>query len=82
MAGSSVGPPGPVIPAAGLPTSPGAVIPYGGAPDLGSAPSDGQRVVGIAAAPSGDGYWLVSSSGRVFAFGKVRTYAAESRRGK
>ena len=47
---------------------------YGAAPDRGPAqPMDLRApIVGIAAHPGGDGYWLVASDGGVFAFGDAR----------
>ena len=49
----------------------GEVIPVGGAPDHGdlAALDVNSPIVGMAAAPSGGGYWLVAADGGVFAFG-------------
>jgi len=51
---------------AGGPTT-GTVAALGEAANYGSA--DGQAVAGMARTPSGRGYWLVTSAGRVFPFG-------------
>ena len=40
----------------------GAVVAYGGAPYLGSASARSAPVVGIAATPTGKGYWLVTAN--------------------
>jgi hypothetical protein len=53
----------------------GAVAPYGGAPYFGSAPRTFGRVTGIAATPSGNGYWVVNSRGRVLGFGHAAKHA-------
>ncbi len=47
------------------------VFAFGGAPDLGSTAGQPLSfpVVGMAAAPSGLGYWLVASDGGIFGFG-------------
>ena len=51
----------------------GVVSPYGGAPSFGSPASFGvhlnQPIVGMAATPTGHGYWLVASDGGIFSFG-------------
>jgi hypothetical protein len=51
----------------------GSVTPYGGAPSLGSPSSFGihlsQPTMGMAATPTGHGYWLVASDGGIFSFG-------------
>jgi len=56
------------------------VFAYGDAPFEGSTGSmDLNRlVVGIAATPSGQGYWLVASDGGVFAFGDAGYYGSSS----
>jgi 3D (Asp-Asp-Asp) domain-containing protein len=57
-------------PAAAVPTGEGAVAPFGRAIDHGSpGPSATGGVVGMAATPSGSGYWLASANGGVFAYG-------------
>jgi hypothetical protein len=35
-----------------------------------------EPVVGMAATPSGDGYWLIAGDGGVFAFGDARFIAS------
>ncbi|MDA8342670.1 MAG: hypothetical protein M0007_10685, partial [Actinomycetota bacterium] len=35
-----------------------------------------QPVVGMAATPDGDGYWLVASDGGIFAFGDAKFYGS------
>ena len=63
----------------------GGVYSYGDAPFLGSTYSEGLSglsgprplaapIVGITAAPSGKGYWLVGADGGVFAFGDAGFY--------
>ncbi len=49
----------------------GDVIPSGGAPDHGdlTGVDVNSPIVGMAASPSGGGYWLVAADGGVFAFG-------------
>ncbi len=51
----------------------GAITPYGGAPVLGSPALSGltltRSIVGMAATPDGNGYWLVASDGGVFNYG-------------
>jgi len=53
------------------------VSPFGGAPKLG-APKEVLRapLVGIAATPSGRGYWLVASDGGIFSFGDARFHGS------
>lgn len=58
----------------------GAVVAYGGAPYLGSGLARSAPVVGIAASPSGKGYWLVTASGQVIGFGDARKYSGPSPR--
>jgi len=51
---------------------------FGAAPDLGSTvdvPLPG-TLVGMAATPAGNGYWLVASDGGVFAFGDARFFGS------
>src|SRR5436305_1150119 len=59
--------------ASGLVAADGGVFAFGNAPFVGSA--GGVRlnrpVVGMAASPSGNGYWLVAADGGVFAFGNA-----------
>ena len=49
----------------------GGVAPFGGAPSHGSSRGVqiGGRIIGLAASPTGNGYWQVASDGGVFAFG-------------
>ncbi|MHB1505056.1 MAG: hypothetical protein ACYCTL_13810 [Acidimicrobiales bacterium] len=65
----------------------GGVYSYGDAPFLGSTYSEGLSglsgprplaapIVGITAAPSGKGYWLVGADGGVFAFGDAGFYGS------
>jgi len=58
----------------------GSVTPYAGAPYFGSLTSIGIRpshpVVGIAATPSGRGYWTVASDGGIFSFGDAQFYGS------
>ena len=58
----------------------GSVTPYGGAPSLGSPASIGihlsRPVLGMAATPTGHGYWLVASDGGVFSFGDAAFYGS------
>ena len=58
----------------------GSVTPYGGAPSLGSPASFGihpsRPVLGMAATPTGHGYWLVASDGGVFSFGDAAFYGS------
>ncbi|HWE56330.1 MAG TPA: hypothetical protein VG435_12510, partial [Acidimicrobiales bacterium] len=51
--------------------SSGQVVPFGGAVSHGSLAGIhlSQPIVGIAATPSGNGYWLVASDGGIFSFG-------------
>ncbi len=44
-----------------LATARGAVLAFGRSPELGDAQGAGRNVLGIAAAPSSDGYWLTAS---------------------
>jgi len=48
-------------------SGPGTVHPLGGAKAFGSA--SGDNVTGMSSTPSGEGYWLASNRGAVFAFG-------------
>jgi hypothetical protein len=54
--------------------SDGGIFAFGSASYEGSLPGDGvhvKNIVGIAPAPSGNGYWLVGSDGGIFAFGSA-----------
>ena len=52
-------------------TGDGSVLGFGGAPFLGAPAVDSLRspLVGVAATPSGNGYWLVASDGGIFNYG-------------
>ena len=58
----------------------GAVTAYDRAPSLGSPASFGihlsEPVMGMAATPTGHGYWLVASDGGVFSFGDATFYGS------
>ncbi|MGO9185349.1 DUF4185 domain-containing protein [Mycobacterium sp.] len=58
----------------------GAVTGFGGAPALGSPALDGihlnQPIMGMAATPTGQGYWLVASDGGIFSFGDAAFYGS------
>ena len=58
----------------------GSVTPYEGAPSLGSPASLGlhlsKPIMGMAATPTGRGYWLVGSDGGVFSFGDATFYGS------
>ncbi len=58
----------------------GSMTSYGGAPSLGSPASLGihlsRPVLGMAATPTGHGYWLVASDGGVFSFGDATFYGS------
>ncbi len=58
----------------------GVVSAYGGAPSFGSPASFGlhlnKPVVGMAATPTGRGYWLVASDGGIFSFGDAAFYGS------
>ncbi len=60
-------------------TSTGAVYSFGGARNYGSMAGHrlAEPVVGMAALPTGKGYWLVASDGGVFAFGSAHFYGSE-----
>jgi hypothetical protein len=53
---------------------PGFVYDFGASRSLGAPPdcSPGASVVGIAATPTGRGYWLVTATGHVYGFGSAR----------
>ena len=51
---------------------PGAPVPFGSATSHGNAPLHlNAPVVGMAATPNGEGYWLVASDGGIFSFGNA-----------
>ena len=58
----------------------GVVSAYGGAPSFGSPASFGlhlnKPVLGMAATPTGHGYWLVASDGGIFSFGDASFYGS------
>ena len=58
----------------------GSVVPYGGAPMLGTPATYGihlsRPVLGMAATPTGGGYWLVASDGGIFSFGDAHFYGS------
>ena len=56
----------------------GGVFSYGDARFLGSLATDhrSRQIAGIAATPSGDGYWLASKDGDVFSFGDAKFYGS------
>jgi hypothetical protein len=58
----------------------GSVTPYEGAPSLGSPAVLGihlsKPIMGMAATPTGRGYWLVASDGGVFSFGDATFYGS------
>ena len=58
----------------------GSVSPHNGATFLGSPASAGQAlnqpIVGMAATPSGQGYWLVASDGGIFSYGDAGFYGS------
>ena len=64
-----------------LVTNSGRVLASGNAADLGSLPASklgGSKVVGMAQAQGGKGYWLVTAKGKVFSFGDARAYGSPS----
>ena len=66
----------------GVPSGAGAteVRPFGGAPAHGAAPTatGGNRIIGVVATPSGQGYWQYSAAGAVFPFGDARSFGPAS----
>jgi hypothetical protein len=56
----------------------GGVLPFGGAANLGSPAGTtlAAPIIGIAATPSGHGYWLVASDGGVFSYGDAGFYGS------
>ena len=71
---SQVAPPSPLV----TPSMAGPVLHFGDAGDYGSL--NGQNlnkpIVGIAATPTGHGYWLVASDGGIFPFGDAGGYGS------
>ena len=50
---------------------------FGGAPKLGAPKGGpGAPIVGMAAAPSGKGYWLVAADGGIFSFGDAHFHGS------
>jgi hypothetical protein len=58
----------------------GAVTSHGGAPAFGSPARSGIKlakpIVGMAATPDGQGYWLVATDGGVFSYGDAKFYGS------
>ncbi len=54
----------------------GQVASCGTAPDLARPFASDAPIVGIAAAPIGEGYWLVAADGGVFSFGNARFHGS------
>jgi hypothetical protein len=55
-----------------VPDVPGAPVAFGSAKGHGDAPGHlNAPIVGMAATPNGDGYWLVASDGGIFSFGNA-----------
>ena len=58
----------------------GVVTPHGGAPTFGSPAQSGIKlakpIVGMAATPDGQGYWLVATDGGVFSYGDAKFYGS------
>jgi len=62
-----------------LVTSSGRVLSSGGAANLGSPSAQqlrGSKVVAMASAPGGKGYWLATARGAVYAYGDARSYGS------
>jgi hypothetical protein len=57
----------------------GNVFAFGSAPTLGSLVGSflAAPIVGMAATPTGQGYWLVAADGGIFSFGDARFYGSE-----
>ncbi len=54
------------------------VVPFGGASlGLSALTTPSAPIVGMAATPDGEGYWLVASDGGVFTFGNTQFYGSE-----
>jgi hypothetical protein len=60
------------------PDAAGQMVPFGDATDFGSPIAAHLKapVTGMAATPTGHGYWLVASDGRVFAYGTARFFGS------
>jgi hypothetical protein len=56
------------------PTNP--VIPFGAAPDLGGPPQSAGFIAGVAATPTGTGYWVVTTGGQVHTFGTAADHGS------
>jgi hypothetical protein len=58
----------------------GAITSHGGAPTFGSPALSGVRltkaIIGMAATPDGQGYWLVATDGGIFAYGDAQFYGS------
>jgi hypothetical protein len=58
----------------------GAITVHGGAPSFGSPVLSGVKlakpIVGMAATPDGQGYWLVASDGGIFTYGDAKFYGS------
>jgi hypothetical protein len=58
----------------------GAITSHGGAPSFGSPALSGvqlaQPIVGMAATPDGQGYWLVASDGGIFTYGDAQFFGS------
>ncbi len=58
----------------------GAITGHGGAPTFGSPSQSGIKlakpIVGMAATPDGQGYWLVATDGGVFSYGDAKFYGS------
>jgi hypothetical protein len=58
----------------------GAVTAHDGAPTFGSPAASGTKlakpIIGMAATPDGQGYWLVASDGGIFAYGDAQFYGS------
>ena len=56
---------------------PNSVVPFGGAPlGVNALTNPNAPVVGMAATPTGQGYWLVASDGGIFTFGDATFYGS------
>jgi hypothetical protein len=56
----------------------GGLFNFGDAPFLGSAGDRNQPVAGMAASPTGHGYWLAGAVGTVFPFGDAVSFGARA----
>jgi len=69
---ASVAPRTAELPHTAFPDIPGAPVAFGSAKGHGNAPGHlNAPIVGMAATPNGDGYWLVASDGGIFSFGNA-----------